>query len=117
MYGGAIPGHVLLSLLAARCGRRSSEAEAAIAAFERSQGAILEALMASSSGRDSSSSVSKSTSNVRLELMHPNAFQGSLETPSLISVGWSSNQRVQASTAGRDHEWPRLNHNVRPTTR
>ena len=33
-------------------GRRSSEAEAEIAAFERSQGAVLEALMASSSGRE-----------------------------------------------------------------
>lgn len=33
-------------------GRRSSEAEAAVAAFERRQGTILEALMASSSGRE-----------------------------------------------------------------
>ena len=33
-------------------GRRSPEAEAAIAAFERRQGAMLEALMASSSGRE-----------------------------------------------------------------
>jgi 2-phosphosulfolactate phosphatase len=33
-------------------GRRSSEAEAAIAAFERSEGAVLEALAASSSGRE-----------------------------------------------------------------